>query len=218
MRFSPAWVAAALAALAACSARAAGTNDDAQARLQALQEGLRGTVSVRTDFVQQRRLALLQQDIEITGNIVTDESGRLAWRVTAPLRYMLVLDGTNLRQWDEATGREQQMSLKGNPVFEVVARQMRGWFRGDFAPLLKDFDVRAPSDRPRSLVFVPHADSFAGKAVKQVTMTCREDRRYLQELLIEEATGDQTRMVFTNTVLNATVTADDWKVGPGGPR
>lgn len=199
---------------AAPGLHAAATNEAARARLEAMQNGVRETTSIHTDFVQHRRLSLLQQEVIITGRVVADQSGRLAWRVLSPLRYMLVLDGTNLQQWDEATDKVQSISLKGNPVFDVVARQMRGWFRGDFAPLLKDFDIEAPADRPRTLVFVPRPDSFVAKAVRRVAMTSREDFRYMQEMEIEELSGDRTVMIFSNTVLNAAIAPGEWKVGP----
>jgi outer membrane lipoprotein-sorting protein len=215
--FGTGWAVFALLAWAALRpfpARAGSVTNEAQARIALLQEGLRGTTSVQTDFVQRRNLAMLQQEITITGRIALDQAGRLAWRVETPMRCVFVLDGTTLRQWDEATDREQQVSLKGNPVFDVVSRQMRGWFLGDFSPLMKDFEVDAPADRPRCLVFRPIAGGFAAKAVRQVMLSCRPDRRYLDEIVIDECSGDRTRMVFSNTVLNAVLEADQWKVKP----
>ena len=209
----PAWIAWAVLALLAIPIRAESTNSEAQARIDLLQKGLQGTTSVRTDFVQHRQLALLQQEITIAGRIALEQSGRLAWRVATPLRCDFILDGATLRQWDEATGREQKVSLKGNPIFDVVSRQMRGWFLGDFSPLLKDFEIDAPADQPRCLVFRPRPGGFAAKAVRQVTLSCRPDRRYLDEITIEECSGDRTRMVFSNTVLNVTLSPDEWKVG-----
>jgi hypothetical protein len=35
-------------------------------------------------------------------------------------------------------------------------------------------------------------------------------------MVIEEKTGDKTRMVFTNTVLNAAIPATVWEVMPNG--
>ena len=206
----------AVLALLAIPIRAEFTNSEAQARIDLLQKGLRGTTSVRTDFVQHRQLALLQQEMIITGRIALEQSGRLAWRVASPLQCVFVLNGTTLRQWDEATDRVQQLSLKGNPVFDVVSRQMRGWFLGDFSPLLKDFAIDAPADRPHCLVFRPIAGGFAAKAISQVTLSCRPDRRYLEEIAIEETSGDRTRLVFSNTVLNVTLSPDEWKVGSHG--
>ncbi len=182
-----------------------------------LQRSLAGTTNVQTDFVQEKNLAILQQAVIIKGRLAVTQPDRLAWQVLEPIRYNLVLDGTTLRQWDEATDKVQQMSLAGNPVFGVVATQLRAWFAGHFDALTKDFDVSIDATvSPPAIAFVPREASFAAKAIRRVTLTFREDRRYLHSILIDERSGDRTLMTFTNTVLNGAVDPTLWEVKPHG--
>jgi outer membrane lipoprotein-sorting protein len=187
------------------------------ASLHDLQQSLAGTTNVQSDFVQEKRLSMLQQNVVIKGRLAVEQPDRFSWQVTEPIRYTLILEGTTLRQWDEPSGRVQQMSLAGNPVFGVVATQLRAWFAGQLDSLLQDFDaeIEAMSPSPR-IAFTPREGSFARKAIRRVTLTFREDRRYIQSMEIDELSGDQTRMTFSNTVLNAPIDPQAWEVKPHG--
>ena len=183
--------------------------------LTELQRSLAGTTNVQSDFIQEKHLALLQQTVIIKGRLAVQQPDRLSWRVFEPIRYSLVLDGSMLRQWDETTGKVQQMSLAGNPVFGVVAAQLRAWFAGRFDDLQKDFQAEIDtSAQLPTIAFIPRDGSFAAKAIRRVVLIFREDHRYLNSMLIEESSGDRTLMTFTNTVLNSAVDPSVWVVKP----
>lgn len=185
--------------------------------LAELQKSLSGTTNVQSEFIQEKTLSLLQQTVVIKGRLAVEQPARLSWQVLEPIRYNMVLDGAVLRQWDETTGKVQTMSLAGNPVFKVVVTQLRAWFSGQFDLLTKDFDARADASAatPR-IIFTPREGSFAFKVIERVVLTFREDRRYIQDMLIEERTGDRTTMIFTNSILNAAIPASAWEVKPHG--
>lgn len=182
-----------------------------------LQQSLSGTTNVQSEFVQEKKLSLLEQTVVIRGRLAVEQPAKLSWQVVEPIRYNMVLDGSVLKQWDETTGKVQTMSLAGNPVFKVVVTQLRAWFSGQFDQLTKDFDAKsdAASTVPR-IIFTPKEGSFAFKVIGRVVLTFREDRRYISDMLIEERSGDRTTMTFTNTVLNAAIPASAWEVKPHG--
>ncbi len=185
--------------------------------LAELRKSLAGTTNVQSEFIQEKTLSVLQQKIVIKGRLAVAQPSRLSWQVLDPIRYTMVLDGAVLKQWDETTGKVQTMALAGNPVFKVVVNQLQGWFTGQFDLLTNDFTV-AVNDSAASpkITFTPREASFMSKVIRRVELTFREDRRYLHGLIIEEKTGDLTTMIFTNTVLNATIPATVWEVRPNG--
>jgi outer membrane lipoprotein-sorting protein len=203
-----------------CLALASSTRADSPpvaAKLLELQRSLAGTTNVQSDFVQEKRLAMLQRNVVIKGHLTVQQPDRFSWQVTEPVRYTLILEGTTLRQWDETTDRVQQMSLAGNPVFGVVATQLRAWFAGKLDSLSQDFEAAVEAvESGTRLVFTPRTGSFAHKAIRRVALTFREDGRYLQSMDVEELSGDRTWMTFTNTVLNGTPDARAWEVKPHG--
>jgi outer membrane lipoprotein-sorting protein len=185
--------------------------------LAELQKSLSGTTNVQSEFIQEKTLSLLQQTVVIKGRLAVEQPARLSWQVLEPIRYNMVLDGTVLKQWDETTGKVQTMSLAGNPVFKVVVNQLRAWFSGQFDLLTRDFDAQAEASTPTpTIIFTPKEGSFAVKVIQRVVLTFREDRRYIQTLLIEERTGDRTLMTFTQSILNAAIPSSAWEVKPHG--
>jgi len=185
--------------------------------LTELRKSLAGTTNVQSEFIQEKSLSLLQQKVVIKGRLAVEQPSRLSWQVLEPIHYNMVLDGSVLKQWDETTGKVQTVALAGNPVFKVVVNQLQGWFSGRFELLTNDFTVAvdASATRPK-IIFTPREVSFMAKVIRRVELTFREDRRYIHGLIIEEKTGDCTTMIFTNTVLNATIPAMVWEVRPNG--
>ncbi len=187
-----------------------------EAALQALEAAVGEVRTVQTAFVQEKHVAALRQPVRIRGTLAVEHPDRLAWRVTDPIRYTLVVRGARLRQWDEDTDSVQQVSLRGNPVFDVVTRQLQAWLGGRFDELSESFAVEMVSEDPLIVAFVPREDSFAHGMVRRVRVTFTGDRRYAQEFLIEESGGDRTRMVFHDTVLNEPIDPGAWEVRPVG--
>ena len=186
-------------------------------QLAELQRSLAGITSVQSDFVEEKHLSVLQQAVLIKGHLAIQNPGLFSWQVTEPLRFNLLVDGTTLRQWDEATGETQEMSMAGNPVFGIITTQLRGWFSGQLESLLADFDAVADTSAPApTITFTPRETSVADKVIRRVTLTFREDRRYIREITIEERNGDWTSMTFMNTVLNAAIDPTQWEVKPLG--
>lgn len=185
--------------------------------LAELQKSLAGATNVQSEFIQEKNLALLQRSVIIKGRLAVQQPDRLAWQVLEPIRYNLLIDGSALKQWDAESGKVQSMSLAGNPVFKVVVTQLRAWFSGQFDLLTKDFTVEADEAgaMPR-LIFTPREESFAFKVMGRVVMTFQADKRYIQEMIIEERNGDRMCMRFTNTILNAVIDPVVWEVKPHG--
>jgi len=204
-----------ITAFSASEPATADANSSAQG-LAELQKALSSTTNVLTGFVQEKQMAMLKNRVIIKGQLAVQQPDFFAWHVSEPIRYNLILKGSTLQQWDEVTGKEQKMSLANNPVFEIVSRQLKAWFGGQFEALLRDFDARMDPAAVRRVLLTPNSESFARKAIKQIAITFREDRRYLEKILIEETGGDTTLMTFTNTVLNTTIDQAAWEVKQHG--
>ena len=182
--------------------------------LSLLAQGLAGTTNVQASFKQRKHLALLEREIVIQGHLAVQAPDRLAWHVTAPIRFSIVLTGPVLQQWDEETKKVQRISLDGNPVFGVVARLLRGGLSGDVKSLAEDFDARILASTPPQVEFIPKGTSLAAKVVRRIVLTVREDQRYVQAILIEQLDGDRTDISFSDTRLNSPIAPAAWEVEP----
>ena len=195
---------------------AAGTAVRQSADVAALLDSLGRDVSrfqtLKTDFTQEKRLAVFQNTVLLRGRIFLQKPARIAWHVDAPLKYSVVISDASIRQWDEDTDRVQEITFAKNPVLQNVMQQITVWFSGDYSSLLKDYDVLIDDERPVMLRFIPKKTSAAAKVVKQVRIEFREDNKYLRKLTIIEQGGDSTSITFTGTVFDVPLDARDFEV------
>lgn len=195
---------------------AAGTAVRQSADVAALLDSLGRDVSrfqtLKTDFTQEKRLAVFQNTVLLRGRIFLQKPARIAWHVDAPLKYSVVISDASIRQWDEDTDRVQEITFAKNPVLQNVMQQITVWFSGDYSSLLKDYDVLIDGERPVMLRFIPKKTSAAAKVVKQVRIEFREDNKYLRKLTIIEQGGDSTSITFTGTVFDVPLDARDFEV------
>ena len=183
-------------------------------RLEAIQSKLAAVRTVQAEFEQEKNLALFQQKITLIGRIYIDNSGRFAWHADTPVRYRLCVVGDDVRQWDEDTRQVQRLPVASNPVLKMAMGQMRDWFVGRYAALLKEYDVSVLSDAPVQLRFVPKSGLPMARAIGAVVVTLQRDEQYIETLRIEDLNGDATTIRFKNPTLNAAIDPGVWEAAP----
>lgn len=204
-------LALALFAALAPPARAASDNGQTNAVLGKLEASLSNVKTVRTRFVQEKKLALFKNTLITRGVIQLQPPDKLLWRVESPIRYVLLIDGKQAKQWDGETGKTQKIPLANNPVFSAVTEQLRSWFGGRYSLLAQDYAIAQRSEAPAVFVFTPKPDTPPAKMLLSVTVTFREDKRYITSIQIDEAGGDSTVLRFEETEINLPLNPKDWE-------
>ncbi len=172
--------------------------------------------TLKTDFIQEKEMAMFKEKIILKGRIYIRKPNELAWHVDSPLRYTVLITDTFIRQWDEDTNDVQEISLKKNPIFQNVLKQLTVWFSGEYGSLLEDNEMRLVTREPLVLEFKPRDNSISKKVIKSITITFRDDQTYLKQIRIQELSGDITTIMFTNTIMNAPLDRSSFEVRPVG--
>ncbi len=185
---------------------------DVHDMLRGLGEKVSNFKSLKTNFVQEKNLAIFKNKIILRGRIYLQKPNKIAWHVDEPVKYSVLITDKSIRQWDEDTNQVQEIALSGNPVFQNVLNQLTVWFSGDYVSLLKDYNVRILKKSPLAFEFSPKENNVAGKIIKSITIGFREDKQYLQQIKILELSGDSTIIIFKDTVFNAPINNLDFEV------
>ncbi len=184
--------------------------------IAALLDSLGKTVSdfktLKTDFQQEKEMAMFKDKLVLKGRIYLAKPNKVVWHVDSPLRYSVLITDKLIRQWDEDTNQVQEISLAKNPIFQNVLSQLTVWFSGDYSSLIATNTVRVVGSEPLSIEFVPRENNIAKKIIKSITISFRADRKYLQQIRIQELSGDTTTLSFTNTVINAPLDSRSFEV------
>ncbi len=178
---------------------------DISALLHRLEKKVTGFETLKTDFVQEKNLAIFQKKIVLKGRIYLQRPHKVVWRVDEPVKYSVLITDEFVRQWDEDTNEVQEIPLSRSPVFRAVLDQLTAWFSGRYVSLLEDYDVQVQQQSPFVLRFVPRETSITKKIIKHITVAFRKDEKYLKQIKFQEIGGDSTTIIFKNTILNAPI-------------
>ncbi len=168
--------------------------------------------SLKTEFTQEKEMAMFKQKLVLKGRIYLQKPGKIAWHVDTPVRYSVLITDTMIRQWDEDTNKVQEISLARNPIFQNVLNQLTVWFSGEYGSLLAINEVSVKQSDPLILEFVPLEKNISSKVIKSITITFREDQTYLKQITIREKSGDVTTITFVNTKLNPPLDKSSFEV------
>lgn len=168
--------------------------------------------TLKTDFTQEKRMAMFKEKMVMKGRIYLQKPNKIAWHVDSPIRYSMLITDKFIRQWDADTNKVQEISLAKNPIFQNVLNQMNVWFSGDYGSMLESNSVRIVKREPLVIEFLPKEHNIARKVIKTITVTFRADQKYLQQIRILEVSGDVTTISFANSLLNPVLNDSSFEV------
>ncbi|MDO9464136.1 MAG: outer membrane lipoprotein carrier protein LolA [bacterium] len=184
--------------------------------LSKLEEKMSDIKTLKTGFVQEKKLAIFDREIILKGKIFLKKPDLFAWHTEEPTRYSMIIRDDVILQWDEDIDQVQKVSMKDNPAFQTVVGQMRKWLSGIYMPLLEEYNITVLKQNPVSLKFTPRENTMAYNIINYVRIVFREDERYIHEIYIKEKTGDSTLLRFNDTMLNTPIDDAAWEVKPRG--
>lgn len=185
---------------------------DLSAFMQSIGKKASNFKTLKTEFTQEKKMVMFKEKLIMKGRIFLEKPNKIAWHVDSPLRYSVLITDKLIRQWDEDTNKVQEVSLAKNPIFQNVLSQLTVWFSGEYGSLLDTNDVRVVKRDPLVIEFIPRDNNISKKVIKSITITFREDQNYLQQLRIQEMSGDVTTINFRNTILNAPLNSNSFEV------
>ncbi len=172
------------AMLSAPAVTAAGWN------LDSLMQRLAANAGGRVQFEETRHLAILDQPLRATGELVYIAPARLERHTETPVRESMVLDGDTLTLTREA--RTHTLSLRDYPEAAALIDSIRATLAGDLAALQRTYAVSlAGSEQAWTLDLLP-ADPQVAQVVLRITI--RGSGAVVRGVDILQADGDRSSM------------------------
>lgn len=202
-----------LAALCGWAGSAAAAEERGLAVLrEKLESNLREARSIQADFEQVRKFERLKSELTVRGELAVSADGRMAWYVTAPMRYLCVITPEGVSQWDEDSNTVLTLTQRDLPWLKVLYEGLQSWFRADFKVLERDFVLSRYDER--TLKLLPKPGTLYGEAIAEALLSFSEDYRHVERIAMKEKSGDTITITFLNVKINASIPDTTWRLPP----
>ncbi|MBP6285644.1 MAG: outer membrane lipoprotein carrier protein LolA [Ferruginibacter sp.] len=160
------------------------------------------TSSVKSDFVQDKNLSMLSEKITSRGKFWFKKESRVRMEYTQPFQYLMVLNKDKVYVKDGQ--KENKISAKSNKLFQQINRIMIDCMQGTMLSN-SDFKTRVFENRNAALVELVPVTRGLKELFKSINVIVDKKDFSVTSIEMQEISGDNTIMRFTNKELNASI-------------
>lgn len=176
--------------------------DDIAAKLSAR---LEQAPVLRAEFVQTKELAAFKKPVVTKGHFVFARREGVLWQIEQPLKLTYVIQENRIGEIGD-DGVMQMRSTQDVPALAQIGRILRSLLGAQLTPLREWFDASAEGDDKRWTMVLTPKSSQVGQVIRRITIT---GSQYVEGLTIDEASGDNTRIRFRNTVEGKSISTEE---------
>ncbi len=160
------------------------------------------TSSVKSDFVQDKNLSMLSEKITSRGKFWFKKESRVRMEYTQPFQYLMVLNKDKVYVKDGQ--KENKISAKSNKLFQQINRIMIDCMQGTMLSN-SDFKTRVFENKNAALVELVPVTRGLKELFRSINVIVDKKDFSVTSIEMQEISGDNTIMRFTNKELNASI-------------
>jgi outer membrane lipoprotein-sorting protein len=160
------------------------------------------TASIKSDFVQEKNLSMLSEKISSKGKFWYKKESRVRMEYTTPYVYLMILNKDKVYVKDGQ--KENKISTKSNKLFQQINKIMIDCMQGT-ALNNPDFKTKVFENKNSSLIELTPITKGLKDLFKTITVIADKKDFSVTSILMQELSGDNTLIRFTNKELNATI-------------
>lgn len=172
--------------------------DDAAFKAQ-FKEASQKINSIKSDFIQEKNLSLLDDKITSKGKFWFRKENAVRMEYTTPFQYLMVVNGTDVYIKDSK--KENRISSKSNKLFQQINKIMIDCVNGG-ALESKDFTVKIFSGNNGYLAELTPVEKTLKTMFRTVNITIDKKDLAVSKVEMFEPSGDNTTIRFVNREMN----------------
>jgi len=160
------------------------------------------TNSIKSDFVQEKNLSMLSEKIVSKGKFWFKKESQVRMEYNHPYQYLMILNKDKVFVKDGQ--KENKISTKSNKIFQQINKIMIDCMQGT-ALNNPDFKTRVFESKNSSLVELIPVTKGLKELFKTITVVVDKKDYSVISIEMQELSGDNTIIRFSNKELNATI-------------
>ena len=160
------------------------------------------TNSIKSDFTQEKNLSMLSEKIISKGKFWFKKENQVRMEYNQPYQYLMILNKDKVFVKDGQ--KENKISTKSNKLFQQINKIMIDCMQGT-ALNNPEFKTRVFENKNNSLVELTPLTKAMKGLFKSFNVTVDKKDFSVVSIEMQELSGDNTLIRFTNKELNATI-------------
>jgi len=170
---------------------------EAQENLAKLSEN---TKSIQSEFIQEKRLSFLSENIISKGKFYFNSPNQLRWEYSEPFEYIIVFNDKNIFIKDE--GNISTFDTESNKMFSEINNMMIGSIQGSLFTDSERFNVKYFENTSQYLLELDPKLPEMKSMIKTIKIYIDKSNISVSSIKMIESSDDYTSINFTNRIMN----------------
>ncbi|MEO7313058.1 MAG: outer membrane lipoprotein carrier protein LolA [Chitinophagaceae bacterium] len=159
-------------------------------------------LTITSDFVQEKNLSMLSEKIVSKGKFWFKKESQVRMEYNHPFQYLMIINKDKIFVKDGQ--KENKLSTKSNKLFQQINKIMIDCMQGT-AFSNTDFKTRVFENKNSSIVELTPVTKGMKEMFKSINVIVDKSDFSVSSLEMQELSGDNTLIRFTNKELNASI-------------
>ena len=161
-----------------------------------------GTTTIKSDFIQEKNLSMLAEKIISRGKFWFKKDSQVRMEYSQPFQYLMIINKDKVFVKDGQ--KENKISTKSNKLFQQINKIMIDCMQGTTLTN-PDFKTRVFENKTTSLVELSPVTKGLKELFRSINVIIDKKDFSVTSINMQELSGDNTHIRFTNKELNATI-------------
>lgn len=175
---------------------------DTAALKQKIESMSKATVSIESDFIQEKNLSMLSEKIISKGHFVFKKENLLRWEYSSPSKYLIVINKDKVVIKDEK--KTTKYDMNSNKVFKEINDIMLSCVQGTIFRSNKFKTSYYENDKFYKLELIPQVKNMK-ETFKKINLYFDKNVTSVAKMEMLESNEDLTSLDFINKKLNAPI-------------
>ncbi len=175
---------------------------DTAALKQKIESMSKATISIESDFIQEKNLSMLSEKIISKGHFVFKKENLLRWEYSTPSKYLIVINKEKVVIKDEK--KTTKYDMNSNKVFKEINDIMLSCVQGTIFKSNKFKTSYYENDKFYKLELIPQVKNMK-ETFKKINLYFDKNVTSVAKMEMIESNEDLTSIDFINKKLNAPV-------------
>lgn len=156
---------------------------------------------VEAAFQQSTKLALFNDPLVVSGELILQKPQNLRWEYTHPTASGFILNKNGGMQWSSTGKNCSIVRTELSPSLRVMANQMLLWVNIDEETLTEDFHIKITESKTPTILLQPKDDDMA-KFIKSIAIELPESLQGVKTITVTEANSSVITLTFEKAIIN----------------